>query len=125
MSGVLALRFPGFEGEWDKTCLGDGVDLISGQHLGPEDYGRVANGLPYFTGPTDFTNDERYLSKWTKVRDKVAQAGDLLITVKGSGAGSLWPLQLSKVVIWRQLMALRGKGHDLDLLFHILSNRQE
>lgn len=121
---VPKLRFPGFVGEWEEKRLGNGTTLISGQHLAPEEYTNAANDLPYFTGPSDFTNDPLRLTKWAKKEAKSAKSGDVLLTVKGSGVGELWFLQLPKVAMGRQLMAVRGNGFSAELVYHLLSNRR-
>jgi len=99
---VPALRFPEFGGEWEEKHLGTGIDLVSGQHLSPKEYSKEVGGTPYFTGPSDFTNESDRLTKWTTLNSKNAHFGDVLITVKGSGVGELWHLQLPKVAIDRK-----------------------
>ena len=121
---VPALRFPDFEGEWGEKRLGDGVTLLSGQHLGPEEYTNSANENPYFTGPSDFTDKESELTKWTLIDGKAAIKGDVLLTVKGNGVGDLTVLKLPKVAMGRQLMAVRGKDFDSDIVAQVLSSRR-
>jgi len=126
MSGAVPkLRFGGFAGEWKTEKLSKGIALISGQHLGPEDYTRHEAGTPYFTGPSDFTNDESALTKWTTAKAKIGLRGDVLITVKGSGVGELMLLELPEIAIGRQLMAIRSNGFAAKLLSHILQGRRE
>jgi len=60
-----------------------------------------------FTRPSDFTNSKETLTKWTSKEGKVAINHDVLITVKGSGVGTFFYLELEKVAIGRQLMELR------------------
>ena len=122
------LRFTKDDGQafpdWQTKRLGDGVQLVSGQHLGPSEYSDIPNDTPYFTGPSDFTHDTRRLSKWVTGRAKLAKAGDVLLTVKGSGVGELWLLKFPNVAMGRQLMAIRGTAFRNDLIFHILSTRR-
>src|SRR5205085_381960 len=47
------------------------------------------------------------LRKWTNKKTALAKEGDILLTVKGSGVGSMHDLKLSQVAIGRQIMALR------------------
>ena len=96
--------------EWKVNKLEDIVYLISGLHLGPEEYNKIGNGVPYFTGPTDYTNNPDQISKWTALKSVFAIKGDILLTVKGSGVGSLHQLHLDKVSIGRQIMAVRVKN---------------
>lgn len=95
--------------DWRMKYVGDLFHLVSGMHLGPEDYNRDGDGWPYFTGPTDYTNELENVTKWTDRQTAAAKSGDVLLTVKGSGVGSLFPLKLERISIGRQIMALRGK----------------
>ena len=113
------LRFKEFSGEWDLLRIGDGYELISGQHLAPNEYVREKHGVGYFTGPSDFTNNEREVKKWTAKTKNTANKGDILITVKGSGVGTLWLLKISKIAIGRQLMAIRPKAYSSRLFIFI------
>ncbi len=56
------LRFKEFGKEWKRTKLGQGIKLISGQHLSPGEYNTINVGTPYFTGPSDFTNEDLNVS---------------------------------------------------------------
>ncbi|QCO56294.1 restriction endonuclease subunit S [Pseudorhodobacter turbinis] len=123
-AAVPKLRFDGFDGAWTNERISNGVTLISGQHLGPDDYTTYQSGTPYFTGPSDFTNDERALTKWTQAKAKIALRGDVLITVKGSGVGELMLLELPEVAMGRQLMAIRSGAFAADLLSHVLQGRR-
>lgn len=123
------LRFTRDDGsafpDWKEKQLGALVDLISGQHLGPNDYASDAQGLPYFSGPSDFTNSHREVTKWTTTPAvKVALPGDTLITVKGSGVGELLSLRFASVAMGRQLMAIRGTAIDGRLVYHRLSSER-
>ena len=106
------LRFPKFrdDGPWVIKRMGEGITLVSGQHLGPSDYKTEPSDYPYFTGPSDFTDDNGSVGKWVQkeASPQLAVEGDVLVTVKGSGVGSLWRLKLPKVAMGRQLMAVRG-----------------
>ena len=66
-----------------------------------------SGALPYFTGPSDFTDLINSISKWTDRKGNTGKLGDILIIVKGSGSGSIWKLNLKEVALGRQLMALR------------------
>lgn len=122
------LRFPEFRdaGEWEVKRLGDGIQLVSGQHLGPNDYTNARSDYPYFTGPSDFTSNETDVKKWvaSAIRPKLARHGDTLVTVKGSGVGELWLLKLSEVAMGRQLMAVRGVKFDSRFVFYLLDRKK-
>lgn len=120
-----ALRFPEFSGRglWSETTLGSVIDLISGLHLSPADYSE-SGAVPYFTGPSDFTHDVEQVTKWTDKTGNVANAGDILITVKGSGVGELWDLAFPEVALGRQLMAVRAHTCETPFLFQFLQTRR-
>lgn len=92
-----------------REQLGDVIELVSGQHLKPDEYNETGHGIPYLTGPADFTDDGPVASRWTHERRSVAVRGDVLLTVKGAGIGKLNTLNSPEAAISRQLMALRPK----------------
>jgi type I restriction enzyme S subunit len=104
------LRFPEFRDapEWTEKKLSSLVDLVSGMHLSPDQYS-CSGEVPYFTGPSDFTNYVGDVRKWTSPASSVAMQHDTLITVKGSGVGECWYLEMPFVAMGRQLMAVRAK----------------
>ena len=124
MSNVPKLRFKEFSDRVKLTKLNDVVELISGQHLTPEEYQNTENDAPYFTGPSDYTNDLQFVTKWALKKSKVALKDDVLITVKGSGVGELFYLSLNNVVIGRQLMAIRAKEASSKIIYQLLSLRK-
>ena len=91
---------------WPEKNLSEAIELVSGQHLSPNQYSSEGTS-PYFTGPSDFTNNAESVSKWTSESTAIAVEDDTLITVKGSGVGEIWYLSLPEVAIGRQLMAVR------------------
>ena len=104
---------------WVKCRLGDLIDLVSGQHLGPSEYHSERTGLPYLTGPADFGPVYPAATRWTNERRAVALGGDLLLTVKGAGIGKTNELDAPEAAISRQLMAIRpllGIGSYLNLV---------
>ncbi|KEZ29210.1 restriction endonuclease [Pseudomonas amygdali pv. tabaci str. 6605] len=119
------LRFPEFQnaGEWKVKRLSGMIDLISGMHLSPDDYSTVGE-VPYFTGPSDFTNDLSNVTKWTKRTANVSQLKDTLITVKGSGVGEIWYSTLPEVAMGRQLMAVRSKNGSSRFMFQFLLTKK-
>ena len=96
--------------DWEVKQLGELGQLISGLHLNPDAYNEIGEGIPYFTGPTDYTNELDQITKWTSKKSAIAIFGDVLITVKGSGVGSLHQLNLEKISIGRQIMAIRANA---------------
>ena len=110
--------------DWDYDSLQDKVDLMSGRHILAQKYNSVGIGTPYLTGPADFKDGTSIVSKWTEEKGVEAEYGNVLITVKGSGAGSSFNLDLPKAVISRQLMALKGKKIFQNYLFYIIKNKE-
>lgn len=106
--------------DWEVDKLKDLIILTSGQHLSPGEYNKENNGTPYFTGPTDYTNDSSAVTKHTTLSTKEAKTGDILITVKGSGVGKLFFLELPKAALGRQLMAICGKRISNPYLYYVL-----
>ncbi|MCU4155230.1 restriction endonuclease subunit S [Carboxylicivirga sp. A043] len=121
-NNVPQLRFPEFKDQWSKLFIKDKFNLISGQHLNPDEYTNEKNNgsLPYFTGPSDFTNNKDCVTKWNIKKGKVAKEGDILITVKGSGVGTHMFLKLKEVTMGRQLMAINPLDASSRFLYHKL-----
>lgn len=123
---VPKLRFPEFRGTeaWKANKLARWVQLVSGIHLSPERYSE--EGLvPYFTGPSDFTNNSQDITKRTSDSTNLAKENDTLITVKGSGVGEIWYLTLPSVAIGRQLMALRAIDASSRFIFQLLLTKRQ
>ncbi|WMP19202.1 restriction endonuclease subunit S [Thiothrix lacustris] len=94
---------------WEWVRLDALITLISGQHLNPGDYSEkeIENGIPYISGPADFGVKHPDPVRFTKERRSVANADDILLTVKGSGVGKLNIASQQKLAIGRQIMAIR------------------
>lgn len=119
------LRFPEFRDapEWEVKKLSALIDLVSGIHLSPGQYGSSGD-IPYFTGPSDFTNDVKSVTKWTASSSSVAKKHDTLITVKGSGVGECWYLGVPSVAMGRQLMAVRSKASSSQFINQFLLTKR-
>src|SRR5690625_906902 len=111
--------------DWKLIKLSDVISLESGQHLSPDEYNNDGEGVPYFTGPTDFCNSIDKVTKWSEEASKYAESGDILITVKGSGVGSLFISDLNKIAIGRQLMAIKPQKMDRGFLYNFLKQRSQ
>lgn len=92
---------------WQWVRLGDLIDLVSGQHLKPNEYNEDEIGFSYYTGPADFGEESPKATRWTTIDRAIAIKGDILLTVKGAGVGKTNILVEEKAAISRQLMALR------------------
>lgn len=123
---VPRLRFPEFreKGEWEEFSLSTQVELISGLHLAPDEYADTGD-VPYFTGPSDFSNELTSVSKWTARGTNTGRAGDILITVKGNGVGELLYQMLDEVAIGRQLMAVRPSKAYGRFVVHFLATQRQ
>lgn len=95
--------------EWAHIRLGETINLISGQHLGPAEYFDKPShqAIPYLTGPAEFGPANPEPTRYTNERRAIAIAGDILVTVKGSGVGKTNVVRESEMAISRQLMAVR------------------
>ena len=122
---VPRLRFPEFEGtgDWEQKRLSSLVKLVSGIHLAPDMYSTTGE-VPYFTGPSDFTDAIQCVAKWAADSVNSGIQHDTLITVKGSGVGKIWYLTLPSIAMGRQLMAVRSKIGDRRFIYQFLSTRR-
>ena len=100
------------------------ISLISGQHIEAANYNTDVDGIGYLTGPSDFGKRHPIVSKWTPLPKKTALANDVLLTVKGSGVGSVNIMSEPELCISRQLMALRGEGLKPKFLFAFMQLQQ-
>jgi type I restriction enzyme S subunit len=109
--------------EWNFKALGEGIDLFSGQHVLSEDCNNSGIGLPYLTGPADFSERTIKSSKWTDKPTTLCRKGDILIIVKGAGSGKIVKAD-AEYCISRQLMAIRASGWNSDFLLQFLRSKE-
>jgi type I restriction enzyme, S subunit len=94
---------------WVWVYMKDVIDLISGSHIKSDLYSdNPSDGIPYFTGPSDFLGETTNATKFSKSGTSKCNKGDILITVKGSGLGTV-AIANTDAYIGRQLMAIRPK----------------
>ena len=105
--------------DWGLHDLRDGVSLLSGHHVMARDCNDRGVGLPYLTGPTDFSDGRIKHTKFTTKPTTLCRAGDILVTVKGSGSGTLVEAD-AEYCISRQLMAIRTSAWDPTFLRYSL-----
>lgn len=108
---------------WEWCRVGLFINLISGQHLNPNEYSEtyVDGMLPYLTGPADFGEIYPVASRYTYETRALASKGDILITCKGSGVGKL--NRVDKIsAISRQLMSIQSVGLGVEYLFLIMDS---
>jgi len=101
----------------DLTPLRNVAKIIPGRHILGDDHNREGIGVPYITGPSDFTEDVALPSRWTQSPEVMCEAGDILITVKGAGVGKINFAPSEPTCIGRQIMAVRPKNENADVNF--------
>jgi type I restriction enzyme S subunit len=106
---------------WLVSKLGEGIKLISGQHIKAIHCTENPEDTPYLTGPADFPDGAIKVAKYVATPKVLCQKGDILITVKGS-VGSV--IRADKCYcISRQLMAIRPTRWRADFVFyHVILN---
>ena len=92
--------------DWLVIKLIEGIKLLSGHHVLAQNCNTEGKGLPYLTGPSDFPQGLIKQTKFTEKPSTICTKDDILLTVKGSGAGTI-VLADSDYCISRQLMAIR------------------
>ncbi|MCX6178856.1 MAG: restriction endonuclease subunit S [Chlorobiales bacterium] len=106
---------------WKWVRLGELIELISGQHLTPNEYNENGEGIAYYTGPADFGAKNPRSNRSTTIEKAVAIEDDILLTVKGAGVGKTNVLVERKAAISRQLMALRAIKVNKEFLLYFLT----
>lgn len=108
---------------WEWCRLGECINLISGQHLKPDEYEEDCHGemLPYITGPAEFGLISPTYSKYTNEKRAIAAKGDILITCKGAGLGKL-NVADTNITISRQLMAINVISMNSEYLKIVLDS---
>ncbi len=110
--------------EWDAQPLSKAIDLVSGQHIPTELCNSVNNGVPYFTGPSDFLGAGTVVTQYTICPQVMCDEGDILITVKGSGCGKVAVAGV-RACISRQLMAIKVPAPSLQYWLAVFQSLQE
>jgi len=106
--------------EWDYVPLSNGIFMISGQHVNAEYCSNTPNGIPYLTGPNCFKNGVIIRNSYTTNPQKMCCENDILVTVKGSGTGTIARADKT-YCISRQLMAVRTESWSQSFLFYRFS----
>lgn len=92
--------------DWEVCRLGEGIKLSSGHHVLARHCNTDGDGVAYITGPADFPKGVIQHTKFTTRPGTICSANDILVTVKGSGVGTI-VLSNGAYCISRQLMAVR------------------
>lgn len=105
--------------DWEVKRLGNGINLLSGHHVLAQYCNTEGDGFPYLTGPADFPSGTIQHSKFTVNPTTMCRNDDILVTVKGSGAGTI-VLADAEYCISRQLMAVRVTNWDNRYIYYSL-----
>ncbi|MCD4867153.1 MULTISPECIES: restriction endonuclease subunit S [unclassified Pseudomonas] len=112
---------------WELVRFGQLIELISGQHLGPDEYfdSPQDGAIPYLTGPAEFGEVHPQPTRFTHERRATSIQGDILLTVKGSGVGKTNFVDQVELAISRQLMAIRPVLLDTQFTRYLLLSMAE
>ena len=105
--------------EWASQPLRDDISLYSGHHVLASNCNTSGIGIPYVTGPADFPDGHIKQTKFTAKPTTLCKAGDILVTVKGSGSGTIVKAD-AEYCISRQLMAIRTQKWEPTFLLYSL-----
>lgn len=93
---------------WVWTRLKEIAEIIPGQSPPSSTYNESENGLPFYQGKIEFGNMYPTPRKWCSAPKKIAERGDVLISVRAPvGSTNICP---SKSCIGRGLAAVRSLG---------------
>jgi type I restriction enzyme S subunit len=95
--------------------MGEVATIIMGQSPPASTYNTAAKGLPFFQGKAEFGEESPRVEKWCDAPLKVADAGDILLSVRAP----VGPTNVAdtKCCIGRGLAALRPKTSELSPLY--------
>lgn len=110
---------------WKEYKLGEVCTVIAGQSPESKYYNNAGNGMPFYQGKKEFTN--RYIGEttvWTTNVTKVAQKGDILMSVRAPVGPINYATQTC--CIGRGLASIRNSELlSQDFLFYFLLNIQD
>lgn len=97
---------------WPTIELGDVADVVMGQSPPGETYNENGEGLPFFQGKADFGERFPDARKWCTVPKKVAEPGDILLSVRAPVGPT--NIAVERSCIGRRLAAIRGNPERVD-----------
>ena len=98
----------GLPEEWVWATVGQVAEIVLGQSPPSSTYNKKGVGLPFYQGKTEFGPMYPTPHKWCSEPKKIAQKGDVLISVRAPvGPTNICP---AKSCIGRGLAAIRGQG---------------
>ena len=95
-----------------SACLPDVAEIIMGQSPPGDTYNEACVGLPFFQGKTEFGEVSPTPRKWCNAPKKIAEAGDILISVRAPVGPT--NLASTQCCIGRGLAAIRANPEQLD-----------
>lgn len=104
---------------WELLPLTDVAEVVMGQSPPGSTYNNEGQGLPFFQGKTDFGDDYPTPRKWCTAPRRVAEPGDILMSVRAP----VGPTNVAKqqCAIGRGLAAIRARpGVPGDLIRHAI-----
>ena len=106
---------------WTNLYLSDVCEINMGQSPSSSTYNTERKGIPFFQGKSEFTKKYAQVKIWCSKPQKIAQQGDILISIRAPvGISNIAP---EKCCIGRGLAALKSNTHKLDqnFLWHVIS----
>jgi type I restriction enzyme, S subunit len=116
---IPTLRFPEFNGEWEKKKLGEVAEIIMGQSPDGDSYNIIGEGIPLINGPVEFTEKYPVKIKWTSKPTKYCQDKDVLFCVRGSTTGRM-NIANDKYCIGRGVAAIRANKLSTSLFVELI-----
>ncbi len=122
---IPKLRFPEFrdKGAWEVKFVSKVANVVAGQSPKGSNYNDEGMGVPFYQGKTDF--GDVYINppqKWTTQTTKLAQKGDILISVRAP-VGAL-NISTDKICIGRGLASIQAKQSKWYLYYFLKSNQK-
>lgn len=102
---------------WVKVALNDIAEILMGQSPPSETYNSEGIGLPFFQGKAEFTDLHPVAEKWCRRPNKIAEAEDILISVRAPVGTT--NIANQKCCIGRGLAAIRY-NQNTKFLFYFL-----
>lgn len=98
----------------EETAIGKAFEIIMGQSPPSEFYNKIGEGLPFFQGKKEFTKRYADIENWTKKYNKIADKGDLLVSIRAPiGPCNIAP---EKCAIGRGIASIKAKNETESLL---------
>jgi restriction endonuclease S subunit len=111
-------RLPGFTADWKEVRLGDIALVVMGQSPQSIYYNTREDGIPLIQGNADIIDRKSIRRIWTSVSPKVAEPGDVLITVRAPVGYAA--IASEQVCLGRGVCAIQPHTADSTFVFHSL-----